>query len=314
MAAVVIAGHQGGRRYLQVACAASSVVVALSVGVSSAPPATAFSRLHPPFGYTPNGSWRSNRNRYSTSVGQAAGGGSTTAGVSRALVVNNPVAEVLKLSTNRNKVILMTDSADHITGKTGLAASLVIQLSKDGGSLATVTPAITDLGVGLYNLALTTTHTNTLGDFALSATASGADPTTLIATVEAERSGLLGASGIQSIWDALTSALTTVGSIGKLLVTNLDVVLSSRAPEAGGNVVAIKTVTDQLTAAQAEPAVVPAANASPLSKIAWVFMLARNRMTVTSAQQKVRDDTNAFDVGTSNVSDNGTTFDRGKFT
>lgn len=33
--------------------------------------------------------------------------------------------------------------------------------------------------------------------------------------------------GIQAIWDALTSALTTVGSIGKLIVTNLDAVLSS---------------------------------------------------------------------------------------
>lgn len=38
----------------------------------------------------------------------------------------------------------------------------------------------------------------------------------------------LSAAGVQAIWDALTSALTTVGSIGKLLVTNIDAAISSR--------------------------------------------------------------------------------------
>lgn len=38
------------------------------------------------------------------------------------------------------------------------------------------------------------------------------------------------AGSVQAIWDALTSALTTVGSIGKLLVTNIDAAISSRAP------------------------------------------------------------------------------------
>lgn len=38
----------------------------------------------------------------------------------------------------------------------------------------------------------------------------------------------LSAAGVQAIWDALTSALTTVGSIGKLLVDNIDAAISSR--------------------------------------------------------------------------------------
>lgn len=43
------------------------------------------------------------------------------------------------------------------------------------------------------------------------------------------------AASVQAIWDALTSALTTVGSIGKLLVTNIDAAISSRlAPTVGG--------------------------------------------------------------------------------
>jgi hypothetical protein len=38
----------------------------------------------------------------------------------------------------------------------------------------------------------------------------------------------LSAAGVQAVWDALTSALTTVGSIGKLLVDRIDAAVSSR--------------------------------------------------------------------------------------
>ena len=38
----------------------------------------------------------------------------------------------------------------------------------------------------------------------------------------------LSAAGVQAIWDALTSALSTIGSIGKRLVDNIDATISSR--------------------------------------------------------------------------------------
>jgi hypothetical protein len=41
----------------------------------------------------------------------------------------------------------------------------------------------------------------------------------------------LSSAGVQAIWDALTSALTTVGSIGKLLVDNLNATISSRSSQ-----------------------------------------------------------------------------------
>ena len=41
----------------------------------------------------------------------------------------------------------------------------------------------------------------------------------------------LSAAAVQAIWDALTSALTTVGSIGKLLVDNINATISSRATQ-----------------------------------------------------------------------------------
>jgi hypothetical protein len=44
---------------------------------------------------------------------------------------------------------------------------------------------------------------------------------------------VLSAAGVQAIWDALTSALTTVGSIGKWIVDKLDVVVSTRLATSG---------------------------------------------------------------------------------
>jgi hypothetical protein len=38
----------------------------------------------------------------------------------------------------------------------------------------------------------------------------------------------LSSAAVQAIWDAATSALSTVGSIGKLIVTNLDALISTR--------------------------------------------------------------------------------------
>ncbi len=66
----------------------------------------------------------------------------------------------------------------------------------------------------------------------------------------------LSSAGVQAIWDALTSALTTVGSIGKRIADNLDLTVSSRASQtsldtlAGDTstgITAIKNQTDQFT-------------------------------------------------------------------
>lgn len=47
----------------------------------------------------------------------------------------------------------------------------------------------------------------------------------------------LSTAGIQAIWDALTSALATVGSIGKLLVDNINATISSRASQASADII-----------------------------------------------------------------------------
>lgn len=89
------------------------------------------------------------------------------------------MSQLLKQSTAVNITVLVVGSADHIAGLTG--ASLTIYASKAGGTPAAITPTVTELDSthtpGLYKLALTTGHTDTLGELQLHVTAAGADPT-----------------------------------------------------------------------------------------------------------------------------------------
>jgi len=90
-----------------------------------------------------------------------------------------PFMGLLKQSTQVTKSVLMVDSSDHITGKTGLSAGITKYLSKVGtAASATMTTVEVDATnvKGVYTLVFTTGHTDTLGDFQLHLTATGADP------------------------------------------------------------------------------------------------------------------------------------------
>lgn len=88
----------------------------------------------------------------------------------------------LDQSTARTIMVLMVDSADGKTGKTGL--TLTITASKNGAAFASISPTVTERGSGWYALALTTSHTDTVGDFALHITATGADDADVLCVVE----------------------------------------------------------------------------------------------------------------------------------
>lgn len=84
----------------------------------------------------------------------------------------------------------------------------------------------------IANVTLVATTTNLTnapmsGDFttAMKTSLNAATPSV---TVSDKTGFSLSAAGIQAIWDRLTSALTTVGSIGKLLVDTLDAAISTR--------------------------------------------------------------------------------------
>ena len=95
-----------------------------------------------------------------------------------------------------------------------------------GGVFIAGTNAATTITTGL-----TTTFTGNLTGSVGSVTGAVGSVTGAVGSVTAGVT--LAASAVQAIWDALTSALTTVGSIGKLLVDNINATISSRLATAG---------------------------------------------------------------------------------
>ena len=141
---------------------------------------------------------------------------------------------MLQQSTARNLMVFLTDSADHVTGKTG--ATLAITLSKNGGAFASETPTVTERGNGWYNLALTSGNTDTLGDLVLHITASGADPIDLREQVFAALPGSsVTVSSIAN--DAITAA-----SIATSAITDIQAGLATSS-----DLTAVKAKTDSLT-------------------------------------------------------------------
>lgn len=117
----------------------------------------------------------------------------------------------LKISTAANIMVFMADSSDHVTGKASL--TLTITASKDGAAFASISPTVTERGSGWYNLALTSSHTDTLGDLALHITGTGADPTDLacriVAVDHASATGFV--SSVPTVVGAVGSVTGNVG-------------------------------------------------------------------------------------------------------
>lgn len=158
---------------------------------------------------------------------------------------------MLKQSTARNLLVFMTDSADHVTGKASL--TLTITASKDGAAFASISPTVTERGNGWYSLALTSSHTDTLGDLAIHVTSTGADPSDVREQVFA---GLPGESvTVGSIAaNAITAAAIATGAvdadaIAADAVTEIQAGLALAADLATVDTVvdAIKVKTDSLT-------------------------------------------------------------------
>ncbi len=81
-------------------------------------------------------------------------------------------------STAKPLTFFMTDSSDHISGKTGLSPT--VKIGKNGGAGAAPSGAVSEIDStnlpGWYKVAGNATDSNTLGPLQLHATAFGADP------------------------------------------------------------------------------------------------------------------------------------------
>lgn len=78
-------------------------------------------------------------------------------------------------NTAYNQTFILVESSDHVTPLLG--ASPVVMLSKNAGAFSPAAGLVTEVGNGWYNVALTSTDTNTFGALSFHITAAGADDT-----------------------------------------------------------------------------------------------------------------------------------------
>jgi hypothetical protein len=151
-------------------------------------------------------------------------------------------------------MVLMVDSTDHVTGRAG--ATLTVTLSKAGTAFGSISPTIIDRGAGWYSVALLAADLDTLGDLALHITAASCDPSDALLEVVAYDPGDAAALGLSRL-DTTVGSRSTLTQAQILSDTTpfqgalIDAAVSTRAPEAGGNVAAIKAKTDNLPASPA---------------------------------------------------------------
>ena len=134
------------------------------------------------------------------------------------------------------------------------------------------------------------------------------------ATVEAVLSGF-STHTAADVWAVGTRTVT-----GGTIDTNLDMRGTDDALLAADytdppSVAAINAeIVDALSVdTYAEPTTVPPATATIAQKIGWLFALARNKITQSATTQTLRNDADNANIGTSSVSDDGTTTTRGEW-
>lgn len=129
--------------------------------------------------------------------------------------------------------------------------------------------------------------------------------------------GNVGGNVVGSVASVVGAVASVTGNVGGNVTGSVGSVVGavgSVTGNVGGNVTGtVASVVDISTTTLAESAAVPAATATPLVKLNWMATIARNKITQTATTQLVRNDGDAGTIGTSTVSDDGTTFTRGKF-
>lgn len=196
---------------------------------------------------------------------------------------------ILKQSTTYNRMFLLVQSADHISALTG--ATPAVTISKNSGAFAAAGGTVTEIANGWYNVAFTTTDTNTLGDLAVHVTATSGDPTDfadqvcaniLGDTLPANTTQLAGqtvtaAAGVTFPSSVASPTNITAGTI--TTVTNL-----TNAPTAGDFTSTMKTSLNASTPASVTGAVgsVTGLTNATIATAIWTDTTAGDFTTLTS--------------------------------
>lgn len=135
-------------------------------------------------------------------------------------------------------------------------------------------------------------------------------------------SGAITAASIAA--DAITAAKVADGTIdattfaagainAAAIATDAITAAKIAADAIGASELAADAVDEIWAKAMTEIAAVPAVTASVIDALRWMFAISRNKITQTATTQLIRNDADAATIGTSTVSDDATTFTRGKF-
>jgi hypothetical protein len=148
----------------------------------------------------------------------------------------------LDQNTAANVMVLMVLSSDSKTGATG--KTLSIELSKNGGSFAAISPTVTEVDHGWYSIALTAAMTDTLGDLVLHVNAADCDPTDKVSQVfvaplnalqtETIVDNVINSNNLDTVAQSIAALLTTQtylaslpGRFGDLIVSDTGQVVAS---------------------------------------------------------------------------------------
>lgn len=147
----------------------------------------------------------------------------TTGTATNVTTVNGLASGVITATSIASNAITAAKIATDAIGAAQLASDAVAEIQS---GLATPT----NITAGTITTVTNLTNAPTNGDFtatmktSITTAASSATPSV---TVSDKTGFSLSSAGVQAIWDALTSALTTSGSIGKRIVDNLNATISS---------------------------------------------------------------------------------------
>lgn len=90
-----------------------------------------------------------------------------------ARLINGSAMRTVKQNDSYILKVFMADAADRLSGLDGL--TLAVTISKPGADFVAISPTQVDRGYGWYDVTLTTSHLDTVGDNVVRATAAGAD-------------------------------------------------------------------------------------------------------------------------------------------
>ena len=184
----------------------------------------------------------------------------------------------------------------------GVSASFKVSGNLPAAVNSIAANAITATSIAANAITSAKIATDAIGAAQIAANAIGASELASDAVTEIQ-SGLATAAALTVVDDLLDTEIAAI----KTVVDGIATLLA----DTDTDVAAIRAVTDLLIAAQAEVTTLPASNATPLAKLAYLFQAVYHRLDVTNAKKTFYNGAGAATYE-QDLSDNGTTASQSK--